>query len=201
MGKRGALISLGARGAVLGLEKSPDGKGTSLVQGLNLSVADLLGRPGESRDFTISAVITDVGNPLARLDESPVKGELKAESVVEGILITGGARGSGALKCARCLMDLSEAVDVELCELFVAPGHEQTDEDAYKVTGKEIDLEPMLHDAFVLALPLNPVCTKDCLGMCSGCGKNLNEEACVCVQDEIDPRWAELALVRERLQD
>ena len=171
------------------------------MHGLNLSVADLLGRPGESRDFTISSVIQDVGNPLARLEESPVQGDLRAESVVEGILITGRAHGSGDLKCARCLTDLSQPLNVELCELFVAPGHEEAaDEDAYKVTDKEIDLEPMLHDAFVLALPLNPVCQKDCLGMCSGCGKNLNEEACICTQDDIDPRWAELALVRERLE-
>ena len=171
------------------------------MHGLNLSVADLLGRPGEYRDFTISSALKDVGNPLARLEQSPVRGDLRAESVVEGILVTGRARGSGSYKCARCLIDLSEDIAIELCELFVAPGHEESsDEDSYKVSGKEIHLEPMLRDAMALALPLNPVCREDCAGLCAGCGKNLNEEDCVCSHDEIDPRWAELALVRERLE-
>lgn len=171
------------------------------MHGLNLSVADLLGRPGEYRDFTISSVLSDVGNALARLQEEPVAGDLRAESVVEGILVTGRVHGTGSYKCARCLVDLSEDLSVELCELFVAPGHEQAaDEDSYRVSGKEIHLEPMLRDALVLELPLNPVCREDCLGMCSGCGKNLNETECICTQDEIDPRWAGLALVRERLQ-
>ena len=170
------------------------------MHGLNLSVADLLGRPGEYRDFTISSVLNDVGNPLARLEASPVGGDLRAESVVEGILVTGKVEGGGGYKCARCLTDLKGPLEVELCELFVAPGHEEADEDAYKVSGKELHLEPMLHDAFVLALPLNPICREECQGMCSGCGKNLNEDECICSEDEIDPRWAELATVRERLQ-
>lgn len=171
------------------------------MHGLNLSVADLLGRPGEYRDFSISSVLADVGNPVARLDESPLRGGLRAESVVEGILLTGHVAGSGSFKCARCLADLNGPVAVELTELFVAPGHEKAaDEDAYKVSGKEIHLEPMLRDAFVLALPLKPICREECQGMCSGCGKNLNEADCTCPQDEIDPRWAELASVRERLQ-
>ena len=170
------------------------------MHGLNLSVADLLGRPGEYRDFQISPVLKDVGNPLARLQESPLSGDLRAESVVEGILVTGKVSGSGSYKCARCLIDLSDDVSVELCELFVAPGHEEADEDAYKVFGKEIHLEPMLRDALVLALPLNPVCREECLGLCSGCGKNLNETECICTEDDIDPRWAELALVREKLE-
>lgn len=171
------------------------------MHGLNLSVADLLGHPGEYRDFIISSVLQDVGNPVARLDESPLRGDLRAESVVEGILVTGRVAGSGDFKCARCLIDLDAPVEVELTELFVSSGHEnEADEDAYKVSGKEIHLEPMLRDAFVLALPLKPICSEECRGMCSGCGKNLNEADCTCSQDEIDPRWAELASVRERLQ-
>lgn len=171
------------------------------MQGLDLSVADLLGRPGEYRDFTISPVLTDVRNALARLEKRPIEGHLRAESVVEGILITGRVGARGTFDCARCLKSFELPVSLELCELFVAPGHEgPPDEDTYKVSGKEVHLEPMLRDAVTLALPLNPICSEDCAGLCSGCGRNLNDSTCVCSQEETDPRWAELAVLRERLQ-
>ena len=171
------------------------------MQGLNLSVADLLGRPGEYRDFTITPVLTDVRNALARLENRPIKGDLKAESVVEGILITGTVEAEASFACARCLTDFRLPVTLGLCELFVAPGHEgPPEEDTYKVSGKEVHLEPMLRDAVVLALPLNPICREECAGLCGGCGRNLNHDSCICSHDETDPRWAELAVLRERLQ-
>ena len=171
------------------------------MQGLNLSVADLLGRPGEYRDFTISTALKDVGNPLARLDGAPVRGDLRAESVVEGVLVTGGVEAGGSFECARCLTKFRVPVAVELCELFATPGHEgPPDEDGYKVSGKELHLEPMLRDALALALPLKPVCEMACKGLCAGCGRNLNDETCICSHEELDPRWAELAVLRERLE-
>lgn len=171
------------------------------MQGLNLPVADLLGRPGEYRDFTITPVLTEVRNALARLATKPIAADLRAESVVEGILITGTVDASADSECARCLVPFELAFSVELCELFIAPGHEApAGEDTYKVTSKEVHLEPMLRDAIALALPLNPLCRDACAGLCSGCGRNLNTDTCVCDHEETDPRWAELAVLRERLQ-
>jgi uncharacterized protein len=89
---------------------------------------------------------------------------------------------------------------VELCELFVAPGHEAPpEEEAYKVDGLEIDIEPMLRDAVVLALPLTPVCSEGCKGLCARCGQNLNEGGCACRDDDMDPRWAALSDLRDKL--
>ena len=171
------------------------------MQGLNLSVADLLGRPGEYRDFTISSVVTGVSNPLAQVEDRPVAGDMRAESVVEGILVTGSFWASVSYQCARCLARFGVPVSLEVCELFVAPGHEAgSDDDTYRVVGKEVRLEPMLRDALALSLPLSPICRESCAGLCSGCGRNLNEDTCVCSEQDVDPRWADLAVLRERLQ-
>jgi uncharacterized protein len=172
------------------------------VQDLTYSVADLLGRPGEYRDFSVDPELQGVGTSLARLTEKPIHGDLKAESVVEGILVTGAVSGHLDLNCARCLRPFDGDVDLDLLELFVLPGHEASeDEDAYRVTGKEIHLEPMLRDAITLALPLNPLCREDCAGLCAQCGRDLNEGACDCYTDEVDPRWAELASIKDKLSD
>ena len=171
------------------------------MQGLSLSVADLLGRPGEYRDFTISSAVTGVSNPLAGVATRPVTGDLRAESVVEGILVTGTLAADIDYRCARCLEAFSLPLSQEVCELFLAEGQQApAEEDVYRVAGKEVHLEPMVRDALTLALPLSPVCSRDCAGLCAGCGRNLNRDACTCSDEDIDPRWAELAVLRERLQ-
>lgn len=170
------------------------------MQGLTYSVVDILGRPGEYRDFRIRAPLPGAGTALAHLAASPVEAGLRAESVVEGVLITGDARADVTFECSRCLTEFPSEVAVDLCELFAGPGHEPgPDEDAYEVRGTEVDLEPMLRDALVLALPLNPVCSLDCKGYCAGCGQNLNEGECTCASDDVDPRWAGLEALRTKL--
>jgi uncharacterized protein len=172
------------------------------VQDLTYSVADLLGRPGEYREFSVAPVLSGVGTALARLSEKPIRADLRAESVVEGILVTGPLAGALDLKCARCLRGFEGDLTLDLLELFVLPGQERPkDEDAYSISGKEIRLEPMLRDAVTLALPLNPLCREDCAGLCAQCGRDLNDGACDCRTDDVDPRWADLASIKDKLSD
>ena len=172
------------------------------MSGFKVSVAEILGRPGEYRPVRVDSELAGVATALARLDPPRVHGDLRAESVVEGVLVTGRVDAGTALECSRCLDPFSGEVNVDVCELFVGPAHaEAADEDAYLVAGLEIDLEPMLRDAVTLVLPLNPLCREGCEGMCPHCYKRRDEGPCDCRQDETDPRWAALSALRERLED
>jgi uncharacterized protein len=165
-----------------------------------VSVSEILGRPGEYRDLIIDTPVTGVATALSHLDQDPVHGELRLESVVEGVLVTGAVKAPVVLECARCLERFDSILSVEVCELYVGPGHNgPVEDDAYFVAGTDIDLEPMLRDALVLELPLNPLCRADCKGYCPHCGADLNVGACDCKQEELDPRWAELAVLKEEL--
>lgn len=175
--------------------------GLFVVGDLKVSVAEILGRPGEYRDVRVASELEGVETALARLDPHEVRGDLRAESVVEGILVTGRVEARTALECSRCLESFSGDVQVEVCEMFVAPGHEGADDDAYPVTGTEVDLEPMLRDAVTLALPLKPLCREACEGLCPTCGKRRDEGPCECREDETDPRWAALSALREQLEN
>ncbi len=172
------------------------------VQDFIVPVAEILGRPGEYRDIKISKPLPEVGTALTRLqEERPLQGELRTESVVEGILVTGKVEGSAELTCARCLKAFEGPISVDLCELYAGPGHEMPpEEDAYRVEGLQIDLEPMLRDAIALDLPLNPICSRDCKGMCAHCGQDLNLGPCACTEEDVDPRWAALAAIRDQLE-
>ena len=165
-------------------------------------VGELLGHPGEHRELRISEVLPQVGNALARLDNAPLVGELRAESVMEGILITGRVEAPVNQRCARCLREFESELTLEVCELFASETHERSeDEDTYPIAGAELNLEPMLRDAVGLALPLNPLCRADCKGLCARCGADLNEGDCSCAEDDTDPRWAALDELRARLTE
>ena len=66
----------------------------------------------------------------------------------------------------------------------------QADLDTYH--GKAIDLDPILREQVLLALPMHAVCREDCRGLCGMCGQNLNEAACGCENRRVDPRLAAL---------
>jgi uncharacterized protein len=66
----------------------------------------------------------------------------------------------------------------------------QADLDTYQ--GKTIDLDPIVREQVLLALPMHAVCREDCRGLCGMCGQNLNEAACGCESRRVDPRLAVL---------
>jgi uncharacterized protein len=122
--------------------------------------------------------------------------DLLAESVVEGVLISGTASTVVAGDCSRCLDPITDEVEINLMELFAYPDSatdETTDEDEVsRISDDLIDLEPVVRDAVVLALPQVPLCSPDCLGLCVDCGGKLAELGPDHWHETIDPRWAAL---------
>lgn len=123
---------------------------------------------------------------------SPVDLELRLESVVEGVLVTGtaGIRLQG--QCARCLEPVTSTEEVDLQELYLYPDKEPDDAEASRLDGELLDLEPLLRDTVVLDLPFTPLCRPDCAGLCPECGANLNADPGHRHADPVDPRWAAL---------
>ncbi len=164
-------------------------------------MAEILGKPGENRPLHVSESLPDVRVSLTRLEpDAKIAADLRLESVVEGVLATGTASAPAIFECARCLKEFPGVVETEICELFAIPAHFDAEEDSYPVEGDEIDLEPMLRDALTLSLPLNPLCSQDCKGLCAHCGKEMTAEICGCTKETTDPRWAELDALRAKLE-
>jgi uncharacterized protein len=144
--------------------------------------------------------------------------DVRFEAVSEGVLVTGSATAPLAGECARCLRPLTTSVTAGFTELYLyADGRrthdkhdkhdkhdrrnsrewfdedtEQDDEERY-LDGDLLDLEPVLRDAVVLALPMSPLCQEDCPGLCVECGVPLADAGPGHGHDEApDPRWAAL---------
>lgn len=119
--------------------------------------------------------------------------ETRLESVIEGVLVTGRVQGQAKGQCSRCLADLELVVDVDFQELYEYPDEANSgeDEETFRLVGDLLDLEPAVRDAVVLALPLAPLCSEDCLGLCVECGADLNADP-EHHHDTVDARWQKL---------
>jgi uncharacterized protein len=129
-----------------------------------------------------------IGVPLG----SPVELDLRLESVVEGVLVSGSATVEVRGECVRCLGDISDELEVGIQELYVYPGVEPDDDLASRLEGDLINLEPLLRDEVVLDLPFQPLCRDDCSGLCVECGANLNNDPAHRHEARLDPRWEAL---------
>jgi uncharacterized protein len=124
--------------------------------------------------------------------------DLRLESVMEGVLVSGTAVTRITGQCARCLDLLTDRLEVELTELFAYPDtatEATTDPDEVsRVVDGLLDLEPVVRDAVLLALPQAPLCSEDCPGLCPECGGKRVELETDHRHEKIDLRWAALKL-------
>ena len=123
--------------------------------------------------------------------DADVQVDMRLEAVMEGVLVTGTARTPLAGECSRCLDPLTAEIVVDFQELFFYSAEDAAEDDSL-LNGDLLDLEPTFRDAVVLALPLSPVCSDDCAGLCVDCGVKLAEAGPDHRHEKIDARWASL---------
>jgi uncharacterized protein len=144
-------------------------------------------------------------------EETPVELDLRLESVMEGVLVTGTARAPLAGECVRCLEPIERKLDTDFQELYsypdagerfggVAEEADGDEEETLVLTDEMFDLQPVLRDAVVLALPLQPVCQEDCPGLCSECGARLVDDPDH-HHDAADIRWAALQGIADSFKE
>ena len=164
---------------------------------LQFDVSELLRHPGTSKRIHLEEEVAGLDLNLAHAAGPPVL-DLVAERLVEGVLVTGTVAGPLRVECRRCLTQTEGAYSVPVEELFVTASV-GADDEAYPVEGEQIDLEPMVRDAVVLGLPLNPLCRPDCKGLCPQCGQDLNAADCGHRPDATDARWEPLRRLLETM--
>lgn len=128
----------------------------------------------------------------------PEGGEVVVDVVLEAVpgavVVSGAVEAPWRGECRRCLGEAGGDLRAEVRELF----EEQPDPDqTYPLGGDRLDLAPMARDAVLLELPLAPLCTEGCRGLCLNCGADRNRLDCGCVAESRDDRWAALDALRE----
>ena len=128
---------------------------------------------------------------------------------IEDIRVVGDFSTRVGLRCARCLEPVERDIAGEF-DLIYRPRGADAGIDERSISGVETDigyyegegllLEDVLREQVLLAVPLKAVCNEECKGLCPRCGKNLNFEACNCVEPVADPRWTALKDIRDKLK-
>jgi len=134
---------------------------------------------------------------------SDIAGRLTLDKNGDILRVTGRLSYACRLECSRCMGEF-RFEGQEPVEIYFRPrqpgdsgpsrGRELKPDDLSVLTyrGAELDLWPAIRESLELARPLKPLCRQDCRGICNGCGRDLNREACRCRPEEGDPRWEAL---------
>jgi uncharacterized protein len=152
-----------------------------------VGLAELRRLPGHPREVAVAGRLPGLALSDAWVpDDADVAGELRLELLVDGHLTaTGTVRAPWLSHCRRCLRDVQGVVEVEIREVFEPDPSEEAE--TYPLGTDRVDLEPMLRDAVLLALPLAPLCDDECAGPDPD-----DHPVGGAAEPEPDPRWAAL---------
>ncbi len=100
--------------------------------------------------------------------------------------------------CDRCMTAAKQAFEKHYTHILVLQLSPESGDDYIEAPEYRIELDDIVRDDILLDLPSKFLCKENCKGLCSVCGKNLNEGTCGCSQKENDPR---LAVLQQLLSD
>ena len=117
------------------------------------------------------------------------------------VFVNGHVDTTAKVECDRCLQPVETPVNVDFALEYI-PDSEYESTSAVELTeeelsvsvfdGEAIDVDEIVKEQIVLAVPTRVLCRENCKGICPECGTDRNTGDCSCTTDDIDPRWAAL---------
>jgi uncharacterized protein len=167
---------------------------------LVVGVADLVRHLGSRKPVARTARFEHLAISTAAVPaEEDVAVDLALESIANGIVAEGTIAVPWAGDCRRCLRPIRGTAVSEVREIF---DRHPVEGETYPFDGDVVDLEPMVRDAVLLALPLAPLCGPDCRGPApADFPAAVEGDEAVADGDDAgevprDPRWAALDQLR-----
>lgn len=168
---------------------------------MQINVAQLLQESiGSTRKYRVDETVTgDDGN------DHHVSGECQLLRTQRSILVKCRLNTDANLTCSRCLTDFKYPLSFKFEEEYLptvdvnsgAPLDMQEEAGTFTIDEHHIlDITEAVRQYAQLVIPMKPLCSRECAGLCQKCGKNLNEGLCACPTEEIDPRWAKLTQLK-----
>ena len=127
------------------------------------------------------------------------------------VLIEGNINIDVTLKCSRCCSDFVLPLKNLTFSDEFNPVQEMSEDDEHELTHEELDLSyydndeidvhELIKEQVLLSVPMKPVCSENCKGICVTCGKDLNAGLCECKEDGHDPRLAPLQKLKEAMKN
>ncbi len=160
---------------------------------MRLDLSKIIDIPGERIDFSVSLDLSDLEFGSCRPLVEPVTCSGTVRNTA-GVLRTKGEINAHLnAVCDRCGESYEEDISypLELVLVTELADEDHEDEGIFPLEGNFADMDEIIRTVFILNMDTKFLCSEDCLGLCCGCGVNLNHEPCRCKR-EIDPRFAAL---------
>lgn len=131
---------------------------------------------GYNHQFPFEFDVIVLGEELELKDFS---GTIEVGKTAQGLLATGDFEGKTTLECVRCLNDFTYTLNWSITELFAFKSELVNDDDVLPLPDSaQIDFGPILREYALLEVPIKPLHSPDCKGLCLECGQDLNVEDC-----------------------
>ncbi len=158
-------------------------KGTKLIAGQDQLFRSEL--PGNN----------EILEPLGNFSE-PIVVNIRLEIEDRQIKAFGTISTEVILNCSRCLesfkYDINTDFAASLMDISLQNEQDLWQDEVVFIEGGTADFSSLIYEIILTQIPLTPLCSTSCKGLCPMCGIDLNNGSCQCQQDNIDPRWEKL---------
>ena len=172
-----------------------------------LNLTDVFTSEGKVKELSVpyeEKTFSYMGN------EYEIKGDTVADMKLSNIgtgtvLVEGSVTALMIIPCDRCLEEVSTEIPLEIerkldMKLTDEDRVNDLDESSY-LTGMDLDVDQLVYLEVLMSWPLKVLCREDCKGICSQCGKNLNDGPCGCVEEPKDPRMAAISDIFSKFKE
>lgn len=176
---------------------------------MKLDLSEIVRIPGSFAEHEINMTFKEIeGMTLT----APVHGKMYISSTGRVLLVEGAVDTEVEQVCARCGVIYRQPIHAEFQEDFVirpaqAPGQgtrieeEEGPESRVFIEGTlDLNLDELLRQSILVALPLKPLCSDTCQGLCPRCGTRLSDGPCACAPEATNPQMAVLRRLLENRQ-
>lgn len=166
---------------------------------MRIELASIEGGKGAFSHTYAPGELTVEDDRVGLLQPPTVAGKIRQRE--RKVKVTGRVNARAQVECDRCLQPIELPVNSQfMLEYVTAEDYQaqqaielaQEDLDLSVFDGNSIDLDELVNEELLLAIPDHVLCSENCKGICAKCGANKNLGECSCNTQEIDPRWARL---------
>lgn len=144
--------------------------------------------------------LNPIDDRIKLTEPAAVSGQIRLSG--NEVFVNGHFETRAQVECDRCLQPVELPVSADFELEYIPDSEYESDGSVAELTeaemsvavfdGDAIDIDEIVKEQVLLAVPTRMLCREDCKGICPQCGMDRNTSECNCVTNEIDPRWAAL---------
>jgi uncharacterized protein len=171
---------------------------------MRIELANLEDGKGSFANSYQPADLNPIDEQVSLRSPADITGKLRLSG--KELFVTGHVEAGTQVECDRCLKPVEVDVNSDFSlEYITGQEYESSQtaelgEEALAISvfdGQSIDVDEIVREQLLLAIPSRRLCREDCKGICPDCGIDLNSGSCDCHSDKVDPRWAALKNLRD----